>query len=152
MSHPPWPVLRSLIGTAAATATYALEQLLQKAQTVEKPKSTFGLEAPNFCRDKVKYFSARWSKYASCCCWQTSSNGSTMIEVHAYTDDIGDAQYNLRLRESRSAVMLHLLMSAGIDKRHLRSILPLDVRQIRRVRAAGFRVVIVGSSSMGDSK
>lgn len=76
----------------------------------------------------------------------------TMIEVHAYTDDIGDAQYNLRLRESRSNIMLQLLLQAGIDKRRLRSVLPLDLEQLRKTRTAGFRVVIVGGSGGGTPK
>ncbi|HND10250.1 MAG TPA: hypothetical protein PLY80_07420 [Pseudomonadota bacterium] len=130
-----------------------LEQLLQKAQTIENTEIHFRAGSAEFLPGQSEVFQRAVVEIRELLLLADKlERGSTMIEVHAYTDDIGDAQYNLRLRESRSAVMLHLLMSAGIDKRHLRSILPLDVEQIRRVRAAGFRVVIVGSSSMGDSK
>jgi len=65
-----------------------------------------------------------------------------MIEIHAYTDDIGNELYNLKLRESRARIMHHWLASAGVDERHLRAVAPLEFERERSARAAGFRIVI----------
>ncbi|TXH23866.1 MAG: hypothetical protein E6Q99_07445 [Elusimicrobia bacterium] len=64
------------------------------------------------------------------------------IEVYAHTDTIGDALYNLRLRESRAKQMRVWLSSAGIDMRKLRAVAPLQFEQERAERAASFRVVV----------
>ena len=64
------------------------------------------------------------------------------IEVYAHTDTIGDALYNLRLRESRAKQMRVWLSSAGIDMRKLRAVAPLQFEQERAERAASFRVMV----------
>jgi OOP family OmpA-OmpF porin len=64
------------------------------------------------------------------------------IEVYAHTDAIGDALYNLRLRESRAKQMRVWLSNAGIDMRKLRAVAPLQFEQERVERAASFRVVV----------
>ena len=64
------------------------------------------------------------------------------IEVYAHTDTIGDALYNLRLRESRAKQMRIWLSKADIDMRKLRTVAPLQFEQERSERAASFRVVV----------
>lgn len=68
------------------------------------------------------------------------------IEIHAYTDDIGNELYNLKLRESRAKIMHHWLASAGVDERHLRAVAPLEFERERSARAAGFRIVITAGA------
>jgi outer membrane protein OmpA-like peptidoglycan-associated protein len=69
-----------------------------------------------------------------------------MIEIHAYTDDIGNELYNLRLRESRAKVMWHWLAAGGVDERHLKAVAPLDFERERSARAAGFRIAITAGA------
>ncbi len=73
-----------------------------------------------------------------------------MVEVHAYTDDIGTPAYNQKLRESRASFMLSMLLAAGVPAEHLRSVLPLDLEHERRDRAAGFRIVIANRNEKGE--
>lgn len=75
------------------------------------------------------------------------------IEIHAYTDDIGNELYNLKLRESRAKIMHHWLASAGVDERHLRAVAPLEFERERSARAAGFRIVITaGANAKGNGR
>ncbi len=74
----------------------------------------------------------------------------TMIEVHAYTDEIGSAEYNQKLRESRTSVMLAMLGGAGIPVGSLRAVYPLEADRRRNARSAGFRIVFVSPHEKGD--
>jgi hypothetical protein len=73
---------------------------------------------------------------------EAQSGMQIMIEIHTYTDNIGNELYNLRLRESRAKLMYHWLASAGVDERHLRAVAPLEFERERSARAASFRIVI----------
>jgi outer membrane protein OmpA-like peptidoglycan-associated protein len=78
---------------------------------------------------------------------QDQTGMQVTIEIHAYTDDIGNELYNLKLRESRAKVMRFWLSSAGIDMRYLRPVAPLEFERERSMRAASFRIVITGGHS-----
>jgi len=48
-------------------------------------------------------------------------NAGLDVEINAYTDNIGNEQYNLRLSERRAASVVNYLISKGIDGKRLHS-------------------------------
>lgn len=82
----------------------------------------------------------------------TAPSLQVTVELLAFTDNIGNELYNLKLRESRAQAMYHTLSRAGIDVRHLRAVAPLQFEQTRSARAAGFRVVITGERPNGAAE